>query len=714
MNFLVKSIVCKAAYFHTSCPQYYEKKTYPTDEAADETDSAIQRPKKDEVYDSHLVLVHREHVHETLKDHLLSLFGIHDHPDYQIIFHQSQNDHHVITCVLFQSNELSNARDAFNRIDSILAPLIRDGSVIITEPLLNAMILPEPLSTIAFPYTLVDLMEKKAHSHPEWHKVLHALGKYFKTEEGDKIIDEAMKKLVNQGTSVKTNGKKEKEKICPAQQTIQSALFAVPLAFGIPETESLHEAADSDNYNAIWDAIKVQYDSRNREKCKDLNVSNSYGKTPLMISIEKSNRISSMYFLLGGANPNLKHRVSGETALHFAVRSNDVSLVQMVLIFDADPSITNSDGKTPLDLAKTTGKNKSSDIIDILKSAMDLWSSTIKYFKKHDDQPVPRNSSDTFVLCLDGGGIRAFNSILILVAIEKRMLQLSPSNQALLPSYFDYTAGTSSGGLIALIMQYTQYNLNEGLALIYKAVTDVFSKPFSKRSESLEHFLKDVLGEDTVMSDLKDKRVIITSTLADRVPSQLHLMTSYGEPRDDQKGPNERKAWEAGRISSAAPVYFQSFEKKFLDGGLMANNPTIDAITEVIQQGKYEAKPVKIGLVVSVGTGVVPRKSVENVDVFVPKFTLKAIPDTLSGLSTIFELFTSEVTKSDGRHILRASTWCDSIGANYHRLSPDLFKETDPGTTSLDEIIEMMYNTKMYILSIPDKIDTVAKNILSK
>ena len=38
--------------------------------------------------------------------------------------------------------------------------------------------------------------------------------------------------------------------------------------------------------------------------------------------------------------------------------------------------------------------------------------------------------------------------------------------------------------------------------------------------------------------------------------------------------------WQAARSSGAAPTYFRAFGR-FLDGGLMANNPTLDLLTEI-------------------------------------------------------------------------------------------------------------------------------------
>lgn len=43
--------------------------------------------------------------------------------------------------------------------------------------------------------------------------------------------------------------------------------------------------------------------------------------------------------------------------------------------------------------------------------------------------------------------------------------------------------------------------------------------------------------------------------------------------------------WRAARSSGAAPTYFRPMGR-FLDGGLLANNPTLDAIAEIHQYNK--------------------------------------------------------------------------------------------------------------------------------
>lgn len=47
----------------------------------------------------------------------------------------------------------------------------------------------------------------------------------------------------------------------------------------------------------------------------------------------------------------------------------------------------------------------------------------------------------------------------------------------------------------------------------------------------------------------------------------------------------EQHVWRAARSSGAAPSYFRPMGR-FLDGGLLANNPTLDAMAEIHQYNK--------------------------------------------------------------------------------------------------------------------------------
>lgn len=58
-------------------------------------------------------------------------------------------------------------------------------------------------------------------------------------------------------------------------------------------------------------------------------------------------------------------------------------------------------------------------------------------------------------------------------------------------------------------------------------------------------------------------------------------------------------------------IFFRSFGR-FVDGGLIANNPTLDAIAEIheynmaLKEVGRKSEMVKLSVVVSLGTGSVP------------------------------------------------------------------------------------------------------------
>lgn len=88
--------------------------------------------------------------------------------------------------------------------------------------------------------------------------------------------------------------------------------------------------------------------------------------------------------------------------------------------------------------------------------------------------------------------------------------------------------------------------------------------------------------------------------------------------------PNEQLVWQAARATGAAPSYFRAFGR-FLDGGLIANNPTLDAMTEIHEYNmalhsiERSDEIVPVSVVVSLGTGLIPVTELKGIDVFKPE-----------------------------------------------------------------------------------------------
>ena len=68
------------------------------------------------------------------------------------------------------------------------------------------------------------------------------------------------------------------------------------------------------------------------------------------------------------------------------------------------------------------------------------------------------------------------------------------------------------------------------LYLRLKDLAFVGSRPYP--SENLENVLKENLGEFTVMSDIKNPKIMVTGVMADRKPVDLHLFRNYKSAND--------------------------------------------------------------------------------------------------------------------------------------------------------------------------------------
>lgn len=132
---------------------------------------------------------------------------------------------------------------------------------------------------------------------------------------------------------------------------------------------------------------------------------------------------------------------------------------------------------------------------------------------------------------------------------------------------FDWIAGTSTGGILALGIA-SGKTMKECLCLYFrmKELTFVGSRPYP--SEALENVLKDSFGTETVMTDIKEPKLIITGVLADRKPVELHIFRNYqsandilnvkhDSPYELPPPPKEQLIWHVGRATGAAPTYFR-------------------------------------------------------------------------------------------------------------------------------------------------------------
>ena len=63
--------------------------------------------------------------------------------------------------------------------------------------------------------------------------------------------------------------------------------------------------------------------------------------------------------------------------------------------------------------------------------------------------------------------------------------------------------------------------------------------------------------------------------------------------------------WKVARYTSAAPLYFTELDN-YVDGGILANNPSTTGLTAIQQHFRKKGMKLPISLVVSLGTGQPP------------------------------------------------------------------------------------------------------------
>uniref|UniRef100_UPI003AAC2591 85/88 kDa calcium-independent phospholipase A2 isoform X1 n=1 Tax=Centroberyx gerrardi TaxID=166262 RepID=UPI003AAC2591 len=510
-----------------------------------------------------------------------------------------------------------------------------------------------------------------------------------------------------------------------------------------------------------------------------VNYLSKTGESALHILTKKGRFEAAMVLLTHGGDANLKGQ-DGNTALHLAMKMDRMELIKALIVFGADVEIHNDLGETPGLIAARTSKGPNRKILlDMLcsvgvrrclppspnsppPSATKATSPTIGFedimhvaaavgamsrsTSEVDGLKTGRKKKDR-LLCLDGGGIKGLVLIQLLIALEREAGR--PTREL-----FDWVSGTSTGGILALAIIHGK-SMEYLRCLYFRMKEQVFrgSRPYE--SAPLEDFLKKEFGENTKMTDVQYPRVMVTSVLADRHPGELHMFRNYNPPSVHREPPyattatfkpltipqgwededvlivgyteepprkrrkvtdEEQLVWRAARSSGAAPTYFRPMGR-FLDGGLLANNPTLDAMTEIHQYNKalkaegHGEEIQKLSIVVSLGTGKPPQVVVSSVDVFRPSNPLE-LAKSFVGAKELGKMLVDCCTDSDGCAVDRARAWCEMTDTIYHRLSPQLSQEVMLDEVSDAVLVDMLWETQMYLYEKREILQSLAKQLL--
>ena len=426
--------------------------------------------------------------------------------------------------------------------------------------------------------------------------------------------------------------------------------------------------------------------------------------------------------LVDGTNPDFPDPETGNTALHVAVLVRSEILVKLLIVFNAKLTLKNKNDQTALDIALGEGAPDIAQVIqDILDAQKDLESDLPKALGQ---QAAASDSSEAaeecLMLSLDGGGIRGLVFTQVLLEMEKRRKKLYPSTPRTLLSTFNWITGNSTGGIAAVAFAAAKKTVEQGRKLYFDLKDKVLGGDPPIPNDRVDRVFQKVYGTKAMMSDIKGINVSVMTTLATKNPPILHIMSNYGGARNGQEPPNEQLVWKAARATSAVPVFFHPQDNIYLDGGLIANNPTTDAIVDMFEYAKSEKKKLKLKMVLSLGCGFDQPKPVPVDDIdFEPSEIGDGIAHLMDKLymhkkgEDAQELFlvlhnhkaflqlskivSTQITQPNGEVLKRSKFISEMLGAKYFRINPPI-DSVDSLTTDDEILIIMLYQVVYYML----------------
>ena len=219
------------------------------------------------------------------------------------------------------------------------------------------------------------------------------------------------------------------------------------------------------------------------------------------------------------------------------------------------------------------------------------------------------------ILSLDGGGIRGAATARFLSMIEDK---LQSEHQKSIRDCVDFYAGTSTGSIIALALATSKLSLKE--------IDNLYNRKNAKKifTENKGWFEFD--GINAPKYEAKGKTKILKQKFDESkikdVPDDKHVLAvTYGI---EKRIPLIIKSTDVNHLgllsyqvadaSSAAPTYFptkkleippDNSEFWLIDGGIIANNPTMCAVAEAKRFWEIPLKKIRV---LSIGTGYKTRK----------------------------------------------------------------------------------------------------------
>lgn len=220
------------------------------------------------------------------------------------------------------------------------------------------------------------------------------------------------------------------------------------------------------------------------------------------------------------------------------------------------------------------------------------------------------------VLSIDGGGVRGVIAASVVLAIETELQRRLCDNNVRLAQYLDILAGTSTGCILTALylvpptdMPNVQtllsnpsaqfkYSAHDALGLYLEQAPKIFGTSFMNKLWTLGGWEGPIYSPKPLEDMLQQYAGNLMLSELPKIYMAMAYDIDKGEPYvfmgGDASLPNKDKYFlrDAMRASSAAPTYFPpacitplgkspNEAKHFVDGGLVANNPSVCTLSEI-------------------------------------------------------------------------------------------------------------------------------------
>ncbi|OQR80199.1 85 kDa calcium-independent phospholipase A2-like [Tropilaelaps mercedesae] len=316
-------------------------------------------------------------------------------------------------------------------------------------------------------------------------------------------------------------------------------------------------------------------------------------------------------------------------------------------------------------------------------------------------------------LAVDGGGVKGLVTLRALKCVEE--MAGCP-----IMELFDWIVGTSAGGISTLCLA-SGRSLDEVFRSAFRLKEKFIVGPRPYDTDGVEEYLKKELGDEAKFSDISKPRIAVTAVNAESWPTQLKLFRNYDSPRSLLEGtpepPDNECLWSAARATGAAPTFFRPY-KKYLDGAVMSNNPTLDLLTEITEYNAFMAvraeipdrptEQFELDIVISVGGGMRPSSPVPTIDALQLYPGLFGAARVAYSVGHLIKFCVEQIAEPDGRHVDRARAWCYGLGVPYARLQPVLSQYIAVNESDNKIIAKILWETMAYFRQHRDELLVIA------